>query len=241
MSTNIEFKARALSLTTVIIPSHDISLLSDALEKKLNHSPQDFFTTTAMVADLSRVGKVDEQWLDDLKTCFKNYELILVGLTAHHFESTILKKHHLASIPTASRQSKPAVEVKSVAPEEETVPPPSPAPSIAPPENKVIRGNIRSGQRIYAAGGDLIVIGNVSAGAEVIADGNVHVFGNLRGRAFAGARGNESCHIFASNFSGELVSIAGSYQNMEQLEPYKNGKNCLITLNKDETMLIVSL
>ncbi len=82
-------------------------------------------------------------------------------------------------------------------------------------QSVLIQHTIRSGQRIYAQGADLIVLGSVSPGAEVIADGNVHVYGTLRGRALAGATGNKNCRIFSTCFEAELVSIAGFYMTFE--------------------------
>lgn len=79
----------------------------------------------------------------------------------------------------------------------------------------VIDQSVRSGQRIYAQGADLIIMGQVSAGAEVIADGNVHVYGVLRGRALAGAAGDDQARILSTCFEPELVSIAGYYLTFE--------------------------
>jgi septum site-determining protein MinC len=76
---------------------------------------------------------------------------------------------------------------------------------------------LRSGQQVYAKGRDLIVMGNVNAGAEVIADGNIHVYGLLRGKAIAGARGNGNAQIFAQVMEPELISIAGVYRTSENL------------------------
>ena len=76
---------------------------------------------------------------------------------------------------------------------------------------------VRSGQQIYARGGDLVVLGNVGAGAEVIADGSVHVYGSLRGRALAGARGDDTARIYCLDFRAELVSVAGTYKVFERL------------------------
>jgi septum site-determining protein MinC len=76
---------------------------------------------------------------------------------------------------------------------------------------------VRGGQRIYAKGGDLIALQVVNSGAELIADGNIHVYAPLRGRALAGARGNTSARIFAQIFSPELVSVAGVYKTNEKL------------------------
>jgi septum site-determining protein MinC len=108
---------------------------------------------------------------------------------------------------------------------------PQPAPAQAAPEPPappaglraamVVSDPVRSGQRVYAQGCDLIVTATVNAGAEVIADGNIHVYGALRGRAVAGAgaEGDASARIFALNFDPELVAIAGLYAVREQLGP----------------------
>lgn len=78
--------------------------------------------------------------------------------------------------------------------------------------SKVITTPIRSGQQVYAPGGDLIVLTSVSAGAEVLADGNIHIYGALRGRALAGVQGDSSARIFCSSLEAELVSIAGIFK-----------------------------
>ena len=79
----------------------------------------------------------------------------------------------------------------------------------------VIDKPLRSGQRVYARGGDLVVLAVVSFGAEVIADGNIHVYAPLRGRAIAGARGNTEARIFSTCLEAQLVSIAGIYRTTE--------------------------
>lgn len=86
-----------------------------------------------------------------------------------------------------------------------------------PPVNKVITTPIRSGQQVYAPGGDLIVLSSVSTGAEVLADGNIHIYGALRGRALAGVRGDSSARIFCQSLEAELVSIAGNFKLDEDL------------------------
>jgi septum site-determining protein MinC len=86
-------------------------------------------------------------------------------------------------------------------------------------ETLVIRHPLRSGQRIYARGGDLIVMGMVSQGAEVIADGHIHVYGPLRGKAMAGARGNPRAMILTTQLDPELLAIAGVYRVVETRLP----------------------
>ncbi len=107
----------------------------------------------------------------------------------------------------ATSTSRENSEEQHPAPSEET-----PAPSC-----KIISTPIRSGQQIYAAGGDLIVLAPVSAGAELLADGNIHVYGALRGRALAGVKGNTDARVFCHSQEAELISIAGCFMVDEDL------------------------
>jgi septum site-determining protein MinC len=77
---------------------------------------------------------------------------------------------------------------------------------------------VRSGQQIYAKGCDLIVLGPISQGAELLSDGHIHVYGPLRGRALAGINGNKEAHIFCHSLEAELISIAGHYKLSEDIE-----------------------
>ncbi|MDD2760111.1 MAG: septum site-determining protein MinC, partial [Methylomonas sp.] len=103
-------------------------------------------------------------------------------------------------------------------------------------ENKLVVQPIRSGQRVYAKG-DLIVTATVSAGAEIMAEGNIHVYGTLRGRALAGVLGNTDSRIFCSDLQAELISIAGIYQLSDDLSPKTAHKPVQISLDK-QTLII---
>ena len=108
----------------------------------------------------------------------------------------------------------------------------------------VVNKPLRSGQKVYARGADLIVMAMVNRGAEVIADGNIHVYAPLRGKAMAGARGNTSARIFALALEPELVSIAGVYRTTEQeLGPDVLGKPAQVRLSDDgkEKIIIEAL
>ncbi len=125
-------------------------------------------------------------------------------------------------------------EVPATKPVLEEVSSPQESPDIAPkaePEQmeespqetemvttKIIYQPVRSGQQVYARGGDLIILAAVSPGAEILADGNIHVYGPLRGRALAGVRGNTEARIFCQSLEAELVSIAGQYKISEDLQ-----------------------
>nr|MBF0684810.1 septum site-determining protein MinC [Pseudomonas sp.] len=98
-------------------------------------------------------------------------------------------------------------------------------PNGEPPGDEVVRPtllldrSVRSGQSVYARGADLIIVGTVSAGAEVIADGHIHVYGALRGKAMAGARGDEAARIFTTHLDAELVAVAGVYRVVDTKLP----------------------
>ena len=85
-------------------------------------------------------------------------------------------------------------------------------------KSKIVHTPIRSGQQVYAADGDLIILASVSAGAEILADGNIHVYGALRGRALAGVKGDSSARIFCHSLEAELVSVAGQYKISEDID-----------------------
>lgn len=103
-----------------------------------------------------------------------------------------------------------------------------------------MKQNIRSGQQVYAKNGDLIIFGAVGNGAEVIADGSIHIYGALRGKAMAGAAGDSSAVIIAHSLEAELVSIAGQYWLAENLQQHSSDKSGCIRLN-GESLIVESL
>ncbi|TKR56823.1 septum site-determining protein MinC [Allopusillimonas ginsengisoli] len=114
-------------------------------------------------------------------------------------------------------------------------------PEIAPAA-MVINRPLRSGQRIYARDTDLIIIGVVSQGAEVIADGNIHVYGPLRGKAMAGARGDTRARIFTTQLDPELLAIAGVYRVIEtRLDDSLKNQPAIIQLDEDDALHITAL
>src|SRR3984893_16049632 len=124
-------------------------------------------------------------------------------------------------------------------PARRAAPPPAPAPGPAPARPsraapRLVTEPVRSGTQIYARGTDLVVTAAVSPGAELVADGNIHVYGALRGRAMAGASGDVEARIFCSRLEAELVSIAGRYLVSEQLPAEQRGFPVQIVLVDDQ-------
>ena len=98
---------------------------------------------------------------------------------------------------------------------------------------KMIAEPVRSGQRVFAETGDLVIVGSVSSGAEVIARGNVHIYGTLRGRALAGASGDAKARIFCHSFEAELVAIGGVYRTSDDFEPHLKKQTVQMFLDGD--------
>jgi len=122
---------------------------------------------------------------------------------------------------------------------------PAPAPRALAPARpaeprqpgRVQKTNVRSGQQLYAQDCDLTVLSTVGAGAEVIADGSIHIYGSLRGRALAGANGNQNARIFCRDFQAELVAIAGNYKVLDDIPENLRGKAVQVWLENDQLKL----
>lgn len=136
-----------------------------------------------------------------------------------------------APVPVSTVEVQPAPAAAPVA-VAETAPPPAPAPAKA--VSMIIDTPVRSGQRVYARGSDLVVTAIVNAGAEIIADGSIHVYAPLRGRALAGASGDTKARIFALSMEAELLSIAGMYRTFEEGLPKNLDKQAVqVSLDGD--------
>lgn len=124
-------------------------------------------------------------------------------------------------------------------------PEPAPAPRAAAPRpaeaprqpGRMQKTAVRSGQQLYAQDCDLTALSTVGAGAEVIADGSIHIYGSLRGRALAGANGNQNARIFCRDFQAELVAIAGHYKVLDDIPENLRGKAVQVWLENDQLKL----
>ena len=129
----------------------------------------------------------------------------------------------------------PAPSRTKGAPPAEKTPVPAPVAAAAAGEPGLMQAApVRSGQQVYAQNRDLTVCATVGAGAEVIADGSIHIYGALRGRALAGATGLETARIFCRDFNAELVAVAGTYKVLEEVPPQLVGKPVQIWLENEK-------
>ena len=200
-----------------------------------------FFANAPVVIDLKNAtGLATADAFQSLKRLFKRQHLIAVGITnANGTQVRAAMNADLAAFPSGgSRRAEPAEAAATPAPAPEPRPAaPAPESPAAPTQvalsggkSKIITQPVRSGTQIYARGTDLVILASVGAGAEVIADGHVHIYGALRGRAIAGASGDTEARIFTSKLEAELLCIAGQYLVSEAIAPEFRGQAVQIAL-----------
>ncbi len=161
--------------------------------------------------------------------------------TVEHAEDSVTEAAADTTDNIAETKAESTEENNGQAAEEEKQPAPA-ADDHAPRPTLVINSPVRTGQQVYAKNADLIVMGMVSEGAEVIADGNIHVYAPLRGRALAGESGDKTARIFVQSMQAELVSVAGIYRVFEQnLPPHLHKHAVKIELQEDERLAISAI
>ena len=204
-----------------------------------------------MVLDLSHLLDLpDDGTVDALLEAIRSAGMLPVGLAYGTSETEALSKRMGLPLIAKFRAAYEPADGGSIAPPAPTAAP-APAPQRAAAPQPVIEtgpvlgaqthdGAVRSGQQIYARDRDLVVMGAIANGAEVIADGSIHIYGSLRGRAMAGAQGDEKARIFISDFRAELVAIAGHYRVFEQIPKDLEGQAVHCWLD-GEKLLIAKL
>lgn len=215
----IEIKISTVVAVAVSLNESALSALEQALKDMTGGAP-DFFDDEFAILDIESIQAEKLDW-PAITALFKAHGLHVVAVRNAADEDHAAIRAHGLSIdvvskarPDVSRETA-AIEAKPIPSAVETAPAPTPAtaPSYIPA--MVIDTPVRAGQRVYARGCDLIVTASVNNGAEVIADGSIHIYAPLRGRALAGARGNTEARIFAATMEAELVSIAGIYRTFD--------------------------
>lgn len=219
----IQFKGTSLKIIQTQLRSTDPATLHAALAELTGNSP-DFFENELAVIDFSHATDLPDNpdWAA-IRDLLRNSGLHAVATRGLPDELTASAT--AAGLPAVGADALGRGTTRPKAPEAASAPPVAePAPLVAPPpppapeptpRTVTLDKPLRSGQRFYAKGSDLIVTAMISAGAEVIADGNIHVYAPLRGRALAGASGDKTARIFTTCLEAELVSVAGIYRTFE--------------------------
>lgn len=228
--STFEIKSAHLPLVALMLKSSDLDRLATELAQRFGDMP-DFFDNDPLVIDLHPLNVAEANALPDfdaLQTLLRKYRLTPLAVRGGTLEQTRLAMAAgLTPAPDATVQrAPPAVVPTEIVTNPEPVAQPAPTPGAL-----VIDKPLRSGQQVYARGRDLVVMAMVNPGAEVIADGHIHVYAPLRGKAIAGARGNADARIFALSMAPELMSIAGIYRTSEVALPESvQGKTAQVRL-----------
>jgi septum site-determining protein MinC len=247
----IELEGMVAALTVVRVLTRDLSLVACALDDKIARTPG-LFQGVPLVIDFTALEDEDardhaepaararELALASLLTVLRDKGLLPVGVRAKHphrlEEAAGLGLGRFEAERPAGAKRAPARADKP--PQER--PAQSERRSQPPPEQQtalMLTQPLRAGQIVHAAGRDAIALAPVNAGAELIADGNVHVYAALRGRALAGARGDEQARIFCQKLEADLISIAGVYLSAEEIPADKRGKAVMVQLQSGELVI----
>ena len=210
---SFEIKSASLSLLALRLKSNDLDLLATELHTHYGDMPE-FFSNDLLVIDLATLPA--ESTATPL-----DFERLVQLLRAHRLNPVGVRAgsaEHMAAAASAGLPEAPDLRMPQPAPQKPGAAAPVEA-DLPTPGALVVDKPLRSGQQVYARGRDLVLLAMVNPGAEVIADGHIHVSAPLRGRAIAGARGWPEARIFARAMQPELVSVAGVWRTSEEPLP----------------------
>jgi len=219
-----ELKGRMSTLTVLRLLNADPNTVLAEFERRLHEAPA-MFDGMPLVIDPGTVADgIDDASLAQLADGLRSLGVAPMALTGEVDRATAAAAglgviaesgRNVGDAAQASRSAEPA--------------PTQPTQAAA----RVVTQPVRSGQQIYARDGDLVLMASVSPGAEVLADGHVHIYGSLNGRAFAGVQGDLTARIFCRRLNPELVAIAGRYQIRDKLDGTYIGHEVQIALESD--------
>ena len=235
ITTCMQLKGGLFPLTTLQILNNDLQALEEQLNAKIEQAPN-FFNNAPIVIDLYHLSKDDlpeniNNKIDffALRHILMNKNLIPVGVKNGNKQQqqqaidanlAILRSNNNfenhSKHPGANSNIKNSnLQANNLNINEES----TKNSETKLPKNKLIAMPIRSGQQVYAPDGDITIIGSVSNGSELLADGSIHVYGALRGRALAGINNNTNARIFCNSLEADLISIAGQFKISENIDP----------------------
>ncbi len=229
--TPIELKGSSFTLSVVHLHHTQPEVIRQAILEKIDQAPA-FLKNAPVVLNISSLS-ADVNW-PKIQSAITSTGLRIMGVSGCKDEQ-LKQLIQAAGLPVLT-------EGKDLRKARESEPAPAPVaepPVVVPPvvtegekftRTRIINTPVRSGQQIYAKNADLIVTSSVSAGAELVADGNIHIYGMMRGRALAGASGDQSAEIFCTHLAAELVSIAGEYWIMDQIPSEYSGQAARLSL-----------
>ncbi len=221
-----ELKGRMMTLSVLRVLTSDLDAFSEQLDAKIAAAP-DLFQNFPVLLDFESLSSDAQSAFDiaELDRLLRERSFVPVGLRG--------AGDVLAGI--AAGVGIGVISASAVEPSRRKA-----AKDAGPPAraaNLLIKEPVRSGQQVYAKGGDLVVLATVSPGAEILADGNIHIYGALRGRALAGVKGNAEARIFCRSLDAELISIAGHYRVSEKIQESERTHPVQVFLSGDSLVI----
>jgi septum site-determining protein MinC len=252
------FELRSGSVDTLlfVVKTTDLDAIRTELTRRFEATPE-FFANDVVAIDVRRLAADERVPLDDIAQLLDSVRMRPVGVVADAAQQAWALESRLPLLEARDRRGAAAAkggseesgepadgsaeaaatETPADAASAAATQPAEPVRVATSAQTLVVEKPLRSGQRIYAKG-DLVVLGMVSYGAEVIAEGNIHIYAPLRGRALAGVHGNHDARIFCTCLEPELISIAGIYRTTENpLPPDVLGKPVQIRLDEERLMI----
>lgn len=239
-----ELKIGQVGIANLRVRTLDVARLAEEMRSRVARAPK-LFDRAAVILDFGGLAELPDTTtaqalIDALRDAGALPVALAWGSTANAelaeaLDLPVLSKFR-AQYENADAVAAPAPARAAPAPEPAAAPPAAksaPAPANAEP-GLIQAVPVRSGQQLYAQNRDLTVLSSVGAGAEVIADGSIHIYGPLRGRALAGAQGSTTARIFCRSFQAELVAVAGHYKVLEDIPRELHGKAVQVWLEHDE-------
>lgn len=229
-----QLKGSMLAITILELTHNDLERLDRQLADKVAQAPG-FFQNTPLILALDKLPEAEGDFdIAALMEVCRRHGLRTLAVRAA-LENHIAAANALDMpiLPPSGARERP-IELQAPAKAKK------PAEPVLRP-SKLVTTPIRGGQQIYAQGADLIVLSAVSAGAELLADGNIHVYGPLRGRALAGVKGDSNARIFCQQLAAEMLSIAGRYKTAEELRRDPRWGQAVQVSLSDDVLNITSL
>jgi len=230
-SPTLEFKSGSFSVPILILFTDDLKAIGQHLQEKVDLAPE-FFKNSPLIFDVQELNKLSRAIdIPALVSIIRQSGLLPTGIRGGTAQQN--KEALELLIPIYSAHSSASTSADTQVQKQKII---DPEPLVDASATTIITRPIRSGQRLYASG-DLVVLAQVSAGAEIMAEGNIHVYNTLRGRALAGVQGNVDARIFCSDLQAELISIAGNYKISEDMRDVVSKKSVQVYL-QGHTLII---
>jgi|SRR5699024_7366056 len=235
----VVFKGRMMTLTVLEIRDTDLDAIRTGVQQQVERVPE-FFAGMPVLLSLSATDGVDLTALQELLTQADLVAVAVLDADARTAEAARAAGLGVMRSPGRRNEEAGRTQADKAATagrkEQQSARGATAAGSGGTPTRLVTRP-VRSGQQIYARGGDLIVTSSVSEGAEVVADGHIHIYGALRGRALAGALGNTQGRIFCRRFEPDLIAIAGCYKVADAIDDGLHGACVQVRLHEDNLLI----